>query len=503
MTATATPTQTPGETQQLKRTLNTPKIVFLIVAAAAPLGAMVATVPLAFAIGSGPGVPAMFVFAGLTLLCFSVGYAAMGRQIVNAGGFYTYLSSGLGKPVAVAGGFVAIIAYNAIAIGVLGAFGYFAQTIAASHGLNLPWELWALAGAVVMGFLGYRQVDLSAKVLMLLMIGEIGVLLALNLAVIVHKGGAALPPVSFSPGVALGAGSGVAMMFAFASFTGFESAALYGEEAKNPKRSVPVATYIAVILISSFYALTSWAAVGGVGVGQVRGTATKQLGNLFFLLSDRYMNPIATDVMQALLCTSLFAAMLALHNAANRYVYVLGREGVLPRWFGVVHRKHASPHRASLVLTIVSVVVAGCFALGGLDPYTGLASSMLGLGTLGIILLQGSAAVSVIAYFRRRPERHWWRTLIAPLLGAAGLTTAVVLLVLNYSLLTGTSTALVNHLPWLYVVLAVAGVGYAHWMRRTHPNRYRNLASVHLRSDTDAPEAVDTADVEAGALAER
>jgi amino acid transporter len=306
--------------------------------------------------------PAMFVFAGLTLLCFSVGYAVMGRRIVNAGGFYTYLSCGLGKPVALAGGLVAVIAYNAITIGVLGAFGYFAQSIAQSHGLNMPWEVWAGAGALVVAVLGYRQVDLCARVLALLMIGEIGVLLALGLAVIAHRGGAALPAVSFSPAVALGGGAGVAMMFAFASFTGFESAALYGEETRNPKRSVPLATYIAVVIIASYYGLTSWAAVGGVGADQVQAVAGSQLGNLFFALGNQYMGSAATDVMQALLCTSLFAAMLALHNAANRYVYVLGRERVLPGWLGAVHHKHASPHRASLVQTALSIVVAGASA---------------------------------------------------------------------------------------------------------------------------------------------
>jgi amino acid transporter len=457
----------------------------LIVAAAAPLGAMVATVPLALAIGNGPGVPAMFVFAGLTLLCFSVGYAAMGRRIVHAGGFYTYLSCGLGKPIAVAGGFVAIIAYNAITIGVLGAFGYFAQSIAQSHGLNVPWEMWAGTGALAVAILGYRQVDLSARVLALLMIGEIVLLLGLDLAVIAHRGAGALPPASFSPTIVLGGGAGVAMMFAFASFTGFESAALYGEEAHNPKRSVPLATYIAVVIIASLYGFTSWVTVGGIGADRVQAVAGQQLGDLFFALGDQYMGTAATDVMQALLCTSLFAAMLALHNAANRYVYVLGRERVLPEWLGAVHRKHASPHRASLLQTVLSIVIAGAFAIGGLDPYTGLAASMIGLGTLGILLLQGSAAVSVVTYFRHHPDRHWWRTLLAPLLGAAGLITAVVLLSMNYSLLTGTSLAIVNNMPWLFAISTVVGIGYARWMRSARPARYRNLAHVQSRPDQD------------------
>ena len=137
--------QSPPETG-LRRTLTTRKVVFLVVAAAAPLAAMVGTVPLAFALGNGPGVPGMFVFAGVVLLCFSVGYAAMSRQIVNAGGFYTYLACGIGRPPAVGGGLIAVVSYNAASIGLLGAFGYFFQLVAASLGVNLPWEAWTGPG---------------------------------------------------------------------------------------------------------------------------------------------------------------------------------------------------------------------------------------------------------------------------------------------------------------------------------------------------------------------
>lgn len=485
----------------LRHTLTTPKIVFLIVAAAAPLGAMVATVPLAFVIGNGPGVPAMFVFAGLTLICFSVGYAAMGRRIVNAGGFYTYLARGLGRPAAVAGGFVALIAYNTITIGVLGGVGYFAAAIAGSHGLDLPWELWAGAGILIVGVLGYRQVELSARVLALLMIGEIGVLVLLDLAVVGQHGAAALPAVSFSPAVAFGAGAGVAMMFAFASFVGFESAALYSEEARDPQRSVPRATYVAVLLVSSFYAFTSWIAVGGVGAGQVREVAGQQLGDLFFVLGDQYLGGAATEVMQALLCTSLLAAALALHNAANRYAYVLGRERVLPGGLGTVHPRHSSPHRASLLQIALSVLVCGAFAIAGLDPYTALASSMIGLGTLGIVLLQSAAAVAVVAFFRGRSDRHWWRTLVAPLLGAAGLLTATVLLSLNYPLLTGTDLLVVNLMPWLYLVAALVGGAYAWWMRAARPARYAELAG--SRDAAPVPETQPVAELPEPARPER
>jgi amino acid transporter len=474
--------------KSLKQSLTTPKIVFLVIAAAAPLAAMVGTVPLAFAIGDGPGFPAMFVFAGVTLWLFSIGYAAMSRRIVNTGGFYTYLSSGLGKPVAVAGGLIAVVAYNAVTVGLAGAFGYFAQLVAAAHGLDLPWELWAGAGILAVGVLGYRQIDVSARVLCILMVAEILILAVLDVAVIGHKGGAALPAVSFQPSTVLASGVGISMMFAFISYIGFESAALYGEESRNPRRSVPLATYLSVVVITVFYALTSWVAVGGVGADQLQQVAGTQLGDLFFAIGEENVGSAFTTIMQIMLCASLFAATLALHNATNRYMFALGRERVLPNWLGGVHRKHRSPHRASLVQTVITLVLAGVFAVAGLDPYVNLATSMLGVGTLGIIALQAAAALAAIAFFRNRPDRHWWKTVVAPALGVVGLVTAVVLVVFNFDVLTGTSTWAVTALPWLLLIVAVAGIGYALWIRAARPDRYAGLAAVEVRETPAAQE---------------
>lgn len=475
-----------AEDQRLRRTMNTPKIVFLVIAAAAPLAAMVGTVPLAFALGDGPGVPAMFAFAGITLLCFSVGYAAMSRRIVNAGGFYSYIAHGLGRLPAVGGGLIAVVAYNTVTVGLVGAFAYFAQLIAASHGWNIPWEWWGAAGILAMAVFGYRQIDISARVLSILMVGEVAILAVLDLAILLRKGGAALPATSFAPHTVLGKGIGVSVMFAFISFIGFESAALYGEESRNPRRSVPLATYLSVIIIAVFYAFTSWVAVGAVGAGNVQRVASQQLGNLFFQISGNYLNQAATTIMQVLLCTSLFAGMVALHNASNRYMFVLGRDRVLPRWFDTVHRKYGAPHRASLVQTGFTVVMVAVFAAAGLNPYVNMATAMLSVGTLGIILLQAAAALSVLGFYRRDPERHWWRTGLAPLLGVAGLIAAAVLVVRNFAVMTGTTNVAVTSLPWLILACAVGGTLYALWLRAARPERYRQLAGVQAHPTPSA-----------------
>jgi amino acid transporter len=463
--------------------LRTGHIVYLIVSAAAPLSAMVGTVPLAFALGNGAGVPAAFAFAGLTLLCFSVGYALIARNTGGSGGFYAAVAAGLGRPPAVAGGYVALLAYNCATIGLVGALGYFVRLVLASHGIHVPWELCAGIGVALMAVLGYREIGLSARTVAVLMLGEIGILAVLDVAVIVRHGLAALPGVSFTPHQALGHGVGVSVMFAFVSFIGFESAALYGREAKDPRRSVPRATYTAVLLISVFYAVTSWVAVGAVGSGKVRGAATAELGDLFFDIGRQYLGSVGNAVMQVLLCTSLFAAVVALHSAANRYAQVLGEDGLLPRRLGVVHSVHGSPHRASVIQTALCAAAVVGFGVAGLDPYTGMTTSMLGLGTLGIVVLQATAALSVLGLRRQGRTAGLWRGIIAPLLGFAGLAATVVLAMNNFSLLSGSTSAVVAALPWLLVPTILGGVAYAWWLRARRPDRYRNIAAVHLAGE--------------------
>jgi len=140
--------------------LTTPRLVFLVVAAAAPMAAMIGTGPLMFAIGDGAATPAMFSFAGVVLLCFSVGYAAMSRHVVNAGGFYTYIGRGLGKVPAVGAALIAVLSYNAITIALAAGFGYFANiALQQDFSINVPWLACTAVGWLVVAWLGYRQVD--------------------------------------------------------------------------------------------------------------------------------------------------------------------------------------------------------------------------------------------------------------------------------------------------------------------------------------------------------
>src|SRR5450755_4769157 len=114
----------PPSEQSLRRNqLGTGNIVFLVLAAAAPMAAVVVTVPLSVGFGDGAGTPGAYLLAGVTLLLFAIGYVAMSRHIVNAGAFYAYVTKGLGRPLGMSTAMIAVLAYNAWVIAVVGLAG--------------------------------------------------------------------------------------------------------------------------------------------------------------------------------------------------------------------------------------------------------------------------------------------------------------------------------------------------------------------------------------------
>src|SRR5699024_2123675 len=116
------------------------------------------------------GIPVAFLAIGALLLLFSVGYVAMARQVRNAGAFYAYIAH-LGRPLGVGAAWVALIAYNALQVGLYGLLGATAAPLLEQWlGLSLPW--WALAAVcwLVVALLGLQAVDINGTVLAVLLL---------------------------------------------------------------------------------------------------------------------------------------------------------------------------------------------------------------------------------------------------------------------------------------------------------------------------------------------
>ena len=470
-----------------RRTLSTQRIVFLVIAAAAPLAAMIGNVPLAMVYGNGAGLPVAYLVAAIVLICFSVGYAAMSRRVINTGAFYTYISRALGKDIGVGAAYLALTSYTAMTCGLAGAFGYFMhELILSAAGVSISWFILSAIGIAIVALLGYRSVDLSAKILGFLMIAEFAVLVVFEIIVIAKNGFSTFPMESFTYKQATSGPFGIAALIAFTSFIGFESAALYGEETKNPERSIPRATYIAVTTVGVFYVFTTWVIIGATGVDKLKSQAEADGGVFVLNLLNQYGGEVLFDIGAVLLCTSVLAGYSALHNAASRYLFALGRENIAPHRFGEYHKDFFSPHIASAAISSVTSIVAVAFAIGGADPYKVFAASLIAVGTLGIVALQAFASLSVVVFFWARKDRKLWQGFIAPMIGFVGLMAAFILAATHYNTLTGSDNKLINLVPVLLIFITVGGVFNGVRIKRNKPVIYAKLASTQLRSKKES-----------------
>jgi amino acid transporter len=469
-------------TGQLRRNaLGVAAITFFVVSAAAPLTAVAGGYPIAMLLGNGAGVPAAVVLVTLILLVFSVGYTAMARHISNAGSFFAFTSRGLGGVAGGAAAYIALLAYNTMQIGLYGLFGAVTAGTLAGYGIEAPWWVWSLIALAIVAFLGYRQIDLSAKVLAVLVILEYVAVVILDLAIIGKGGAAGIEFSSFTPGAFFTASPIIGVLLCFAAFMGFEATTIYSEEARDPKRTVPRATYLAVLIIGVFYAISTWAMVLGVGADKV----VETIGGLpdptlyVFTLSDQYVGGWLTTVMSVLLVTSVFAALLAFHNAAARYFYVLGREGLLPAKLGSTHDAHQSPHTGSVLQTVLGIVVLALFAITAQDPIFALFTWLTNTATLSVITLMALVSFAVLAFFKKQPalEPSALKTTIAPLVAGIVLAIIAILVVVNFGVLTGAAAWLAIALPVLVPAAAVLGIIAANNLKHSDPARFARLGA--------------------------
>ncbi|MBY0318419.1 MAG: APC family permease [Reyranella sp.] len=451
-----------------KNALGAPHIVCFVIAAAAPLTAVVGVTPAAFQLGNGPGVPFTFILVGGLYLLFSAGFTAMSGFVLSCGGFYAYIKAGLGPIFGLAGALIALATYTSVAVALYGLFGFFLNDLVRLNGgPDVAWWIYAVALAIIVFACGVRSIEFSGRLLGCCMVAEITILLVLSAAILATANPA--KPIAFAPfGIhaVFAPGLGVALVFVVSSFLGFEATAIFGEEAREPRRTIPRATYIAVTLIAVFYAFTTWTISLYYGPDHIQQQAAKNTATLYLDAINALLGRPAGYLMEVLLAVSLFACALSFHNTLNRYLFALGREGVLWRGFARTHRRYHSPLASGVVQIASAMAIVLAFAIAGSDPYAVVFDWMSTFGSLGILLLQVMVSLAVVAFFwRDGRDLNVWRRLIAPGLSAAGLTICIVLMVANLDLVSGSQSLVVRSFPAVLLLIGVMGAGLSVWLR--------------------------------------
>jgi amino acid transporter len=464
-------------------------VLFLTVTGAAPISAMLFNTPISVGFGNGIGTPAGFLFATVVLTIFSVGYCTMARKITAAGGFYSFISHGLGRELGMGFAFASVAAYSVFEASLAGGFAYFTNLKFAQHGIHIRWFWFALAMVLLIAILTYFDVRLSARLLGLALIGEVIVLLIMDIGIFGQGGNHvtadAINPVNafkgFPGGGGLAAGAaGIGIFFAFWSWVGFEMAPNYGEESKDPKRIVPLSMYISVVGLGIFYVITSWAAISGYhSIDAAAKVAQNNSAEFFFIPTKEFVGSGVRDVMSYLIITGSFACGMAFHNTAARYFYSLGRERVLPPVLGRTHHRWKSPHIATLTQSSIAALIVLGFAIftGTHDPasqaYLQLYGLMAVMGVIIILAVQALVSVAVWNYFRVHypQEQHWWRTMLAPAISFVAQGIVLYLLFKNLDFL-GSGYHYANYLGWIDLGIFALGIAGALYLKKRDRTRY-------------------------------
>jgi amino acid transporter len=472
----------PSTTPQMelaKNSIGTMGIVFFVVAAAAPLTVVVAVFPVILGSGNGLGIVGTFLLVAAVLLVFSVGFVAMSRHVSNAGAFYAFITKGLGRPLGMGSASLVIFSYNAVQLGLYGGIGFYGAEYVRTHfGLDAPWWIFSFAAMAACLGLGVRHVEAGARILAVLLSLETGIILLLDLGILFGPGrpAAGFSMAPFSPLPVFSGALGVALMFAHAAFMGFEGTAIYSEEARDAQRSVPRATYISVIFMGAFYALTAWLVVNSVGLDNAVAMARSEGGNFVFRVGERALGPVGVELFQIFSISSMFASALTFHNNVARYLFSLGRHNILWSKLSRTHAVHKSPYYACVVQTAMVGAVVAVFALCRLDPYTTLFTWFTGIGALGMIITQCIASVSVFVFFRRtRVDRRWWHTAIAPLLAVMGLIPFIYFAFTSLDVLLGVQ----GPIQWIFLLMLFGslflGIAVALRIKYRDPPKYAAL----------------------------
>ncbi|HEU4424817.1 MAG TPA: APC family permease [Pilimelia sp.] len=458
-----------------RKSVGTSSLWFFGVSASSPMTVLAGGIIATYA-GTGVlGVPLSFILLCLALALATVGYVAMSRYVPHAATFYALLARGLGPVWGVAGAMIALIAYNCIQISLYGLFG---ATLASLAGGT--WWVWAIVAWALVALLGILHVGVNAKVLAVVLVLELGMILLLDLTAFGNPATGSISLEPLLPSSLFVDGVGGVLALGVAAFIGYESAPVYGEEARGP-RTVGRATFASLAFLGAFYALSAWALATATGPEAVVDTARDPEGGLPFVILDIHYGSAVSYLALILLITSVFAAMLSFHNSVSRYVFALSRERVLPAALGRIGtgRRGGAPIGGSLVQSAIAAIVVAIFVVLAADPIVVLFTWLSTIAAIGVMLLMFVTCVAVIMFFRRGggSSESAWQRFGAPALGGVVMFAVLVITVANVGSLLGAEPG--SSITWMlpaFVGLAVAlGLTWGLVLRQVRPDIYRGI----------------------------
>lgn len=364
----------------------------------APSCGPVLGIPLVFAT-AGNGTWLTYIFATIAVALVGHHINQFARRSASPGALYTYVSDGLGPWAGVISGWGLVLAYFLTGAATLAAFANYANFLLGYAGIQLPALVLAGFGILTTWYIAFKDVNLSAKLMLVLEAASLMLIAILGAVVFAHKGfhvdtaQFALKGVSFDS-------LRIGLVLAFFSFVGFESATALGDEAKNPLKNIPKAVIYSAIFVGVIFVLFSYIEV--MGFAGLSKKINEVDAPLSFLAAKNGIGFMGFFISFGAMI-SFWSCTIACTIAGARILYTMGKHKILHSSLTKVHQENDTPHVAITVLSVITFIIPAILMASKtalLDIFGWLGT----IATLGFLLSYAMIVMAVPFYLYKRKE---------------------------------------------------------------------------------------------------
>lgn len=429
----------------------------------APSTVPAAILGLIFAVaGNGTWLSFLLGMIGLVFVSYNINQFA--RRSASPGSLYTYIVKGLGPTAGVLGGWALLFGYMLTGISTLCGFGIISGVLLGQIGIHAHILALFAIGTIAALCIAYRDIQLSAKMMLVFEGAALLAILILGVLIWKHKGFAIdtkqLTFVGTTPG-----GVMMGTVLVIFGFSGFESSTSLGQEAKDPLRAIPRSVIQSVVVSGLVFIFMAYVVI--LGFEGSSATLEKTEAPLNFLAHAMGCGFLGILISIGVLL-SFFSCTLASINSTARIIFSMSRHGLFFDALGEAHEKNETPYIAIALSSLITFLVPAGFYLCGVSAFDG--QGYFGtLSSLGFVVVYILISIAAPIYLQGIGKLNK-----AALLYSALGTGFMILPFLGMVGVPGNTLfpppAFPNNiLVWLFFAYMAIGLGWLLWQKARHP----------------------------------
>jgi len=424
------------------------------ISAMAPSTSASLTIALVFGL-AGNATWFIYLLATASMLLVGFCVSRFARLSASPGSLYSYVADTLPLIFAVTAAWGLLLAYLATGASVAGGAFYYATVLARQLFHWAPPAIPTLAAVcAIAAYIAYRDVKLSAEVMLWIEACSVSLILIVLLLLPLHLG-LKIDTSQFHLNGASFSSLGPALVLSIFSFVGFESATTLGGETRDPLKTIPRAVLQCAFLAGVFFMLCAYSEV--LGFRGESGGLSNSTSPFHQLAAKVGVSPLGVAIDFGALI-SMFACVLACATAAARVLMRMAHDGILPPALERTSSRHGTPGTAVGLAAALMFVVTAAMALRN---ETGFAMYDL-LGSLSVFgFLTAYALVALALPFARRAlGQHSF------LVSSASVLTIVVIVLITVFDLNSATDLIHARIPYIYLCYIAAGLTWYGLRRR-------------------------------------